>query len=393
MSWRESILGEEIELAYGKSLPQSARTSGEVPVYGSNGIVGWHNESLLDGPGIIIGRKGSVGAVNFTEKSYWPIDTTYYVVNKANHNWDFLHFLLLSLGLEQMNGHAVVPGLNRETAYSVPVRIPEIGEQNQIANVLRNAWKAVEVESEIIKVTRELKKAAFHHLFSRGLHGTAPRETRFGVVPVSWEEMALNECAFVQTGIAKNTRKQSVDDVEVPYLRVANVQDGHLDLREIKTIKASRRDIESSLLQEGDVVLTEGGDFDKLGRGFIWEGQIERCVHQNHIFAVRTDQLKLLPRYFAYLAQSPYGKSYFLSVAHKTTNLACINSTKLKAFPVLLPCLDEQQEIASILQTIDAKLSYHEARQKLLRELFQSLLHDLISGKRRVDSFLRETLA
>lgn len=264
------------------------------------------------------------------------------------------------------------------------IPVPSPDEQQKIAAVLGKVQAAVEVEGELIRWTRELKQAALRQLFTRGLRGEPQRDTRFGPVPESWAEEPLSDCAFVQTGIAKNSKTYHPDQIEVPYLRVANVQDGRLDLSEIKTIRASINEVEGALLRDGDVVLTEGGDFDKLGRGFIWEGQIPRCVHQNHVFAVRTDRDRLNPRFFAYLAQSPYGKSYFLSVAHKTTNLACINTTKLRAFPVLLPEPDQQREIASHLAAIDAKLAHHEARQKLLRELFRTLLRDLMSGRRRV---------
>jgi len=257
-------------------------------------------------------------------------------------------------------------------------------EQRAIADILSKVQEAVETEGQLVHVTRELKQAALRQLFTRGLRSEPQKETRFGWAPESWTEEPLSACAFVQTGIAKNAKNHRPDDLEVPYLRVANVQDGHLDLNEIKTISASAKDVEASLLRIGDVVLTEGGDFDKLGRGFIWEGQIPHCVHQNHVFAVRTQNNRLDPRFFAYLAQSPYGKAYFLTVAHKTTNLACINTTKLRAFPALLPSPDEQREIAALLGTIDAKLAHHEARQKLLRELFRTLLHDLMTGRRRV---------
>jgi hypothetical protein len=102
----------------------------------------------------------------------------------------------------------------------------------------------------------------------------------------------------------------------------------------MKSISIRPSEINRYRLHIGDVVLTEGGDFDKLGRGFIWRGELELCVHQNHVFAVRPHRDHLLPEFFAYLAQSAYGKAYFLQVAHKTTNLASINVTKLKGFAI-----------------------------------------------------------
>jgi type I restriction enzyme S subunit len=132
------------------------------------------------------------------------------------------------------------------------------------------------------------------------------------------------------------------------------------------------------------VVLTEGGDFDKLGRGFIWHGQIDNCVHQNHVFAVRPDTTRISSEFFAYQSQSPYGKSYFLSVAHKTTNLACINTTKLRAFPVLLPPQDQQKDIVEACYSIDGKIRVSRSKKTQLQDLFRTLLHELMTAKIRV---------
>jgi type I restriction enzyme, S subunit len=261
---------------------------------------------------------------------------------------------------------------------------PPLDEQKRIAALLWKIQQAVNVETGLARNARDLKKAAMRQLFTCGLRGEPQKETPYGEVPVSWRIQPLTECAHVQTGATKGRAIKPEEVIEVPYLRVANVQDGHLDLSEMKTLRIRRGELDGYRLQKDDVVLTEGGDFDKLGRGFIWEGQIEPCVHQNHIFAVRVSREHLWPRYFAYLAQSPYGKSYFLTVAHKTTNLACINTTKLRAFPVLLPPLGDQKEIASILQTIDRKIDMHHAKQRCLQDLFKTMLHKLMTAQVRV---------
>jgi type I restriction enzyme S subunit len=130
--------------------------------------------------------------------------------------------------------------------------------------------------------------------------------------------------------------------------------------------------------------MTEGGDFDKLGRGFIWNGEIDDCVHQNHVFAVRADQNRLMPEFLAYLSQSSYGKAYFLNVAHRTTNLASINSTKLKALPVLLPPKDEQVIIVGTLRVADIKIAAEEDRKTALHAFFKSMLHQLMTGQLRL---------
>lgn len=165
----------------------------------------------------------------------------------------------------------------------------------------------------------------------------------------------LCEVAEIRTGIAKG-KAGLKNPVELPYLRVANVQDGRIDLTLIKKILVESNNIERYALQAGDVLMTEGGDIDKLGRGAVWNGQIEPCLHQNHVFSVRPDKRLLNSTYLAAVASSDYGRKYFLSCAKRTTNLASINSTQLKAFPIPLPSLPEQEKIASVLTAVDDKL-------------------------------------
>ena len=385
--WVEQEIGQILTLNYGWSLPEKKRTFGDFPVYGSNGIVGSHSMPLVKTKGLIVGRKGSAGNVHYSRKPFCPIDTTFFITqDDTSLNIEFLFFLLIHANLKRLLGDVGVPGLNRDVAYKEKIKYPiDFSEQQRIAYVLSVVQTAIEQQERLIKLTRELKSALMHKLFTEGLHGEKQKMTEIGLVPESWEVLPLDMCATIQTGTAKGREIADDESLELPYLRVANVQDGYLDLAEIKTIKIRANEKERYLLKKGDVVLTEGGDFDKLGRGFIWQGQIENCIHQNHIFAVRVNLDKLLPAFFAYQSQSPYGKKYFLSVAHKTSNLACINTAKLKRFPVLVPKLKEQEQITDILQTIEIKLRIHARRRNLLEELFRTLLHQLMTGQTRVN--------
>jgi len=271
--------------------------------------------------------------------------------------------------------------LSQDDILGFELPYPPKHEQAAITAALDAAQRATDVDNRALGLAEDLKRAALRDLFTRGLRGKRQKETEFGPVPETWDVAALEQVAFVQTGVAKGRSLGGKTDVlEVPYLRVANVQDGHLDLGEVKTIQIRRSELERYLLREGDVVLTEGGDFDKLGRGFIWRGEVHPCVHQNHVFAVRVDRRRLVPEFLAYLAQSAYGKAYFLKVAHKTTNLACINTTKLKALPVLVPDPEEQRDIVSVLEAIDRKIDLHRRKGLLLAGLCRSLLHGLMVG-------------
>lgn len=273
------------------------------------------------------------------------------------------------------------------------ILLPPLAEQRAIAHVLRTVQRAKESTEKVIASTRQLKQSLMRHLFT---HGPVPidqadqvelKETEFGDVPADWRIAVLSDCAEVQTGIAKGRKVDAADAIMVPYLRVANVQDGFLDLTEIKEIPIRKGELERFALQVGDVLLTEGGDFDKLGRGFIWNGEVPTCVHQNHIFAVRANRQIISSDYLAYLTQSQYGKSYFLTVAHRTTHLACINTTKLKALPVPVPPLQGQEEIARLLKTIDRKYETEMHRRNALEGLLHTLLHGLMTGRIRLQRF------
>jgi len=205
-------------------------------------------------------------------------------------------------------------------------------------------------------------------------------------LPTGWKTLELGEIAFVQTGIAINGEPDRVNPTRLPYLRVANVQDGHIDLSEIRYITVSEHQVARYALQADDVLMTEGGDFDKLGRGAVWKGQITPCLHQNHVFAVRPDQAQILPAFLAAYCESPAGKRYFLSCSKQTTNLASINSTQLKEMPIIVPPLPEQRRITTALEAWDqaidqtarliaAKQTRFSVARINLMEAFQAAAH------------------
>ena len=122
--WLETTVGEFCPFAYGKNLPEKKREKGPYQVYGSNGPVGSHNKPLIENPGIVIGRKGTVGAVHYVAQPFWPIDTTFYVTEAEHRDLRFTYYLLKSLGLEHMNADSAVPGLNRDAAHARKIRVP-----------------------------------------------------------------------------------------------------------------------------------------------------------------------------------------------------------------------------------------------------------------------------
>lgn len=168
--------------------------------------------------------------------------------------------------------------------------------------------------------------------------------------PASWTWATLGEIADVVGGVTKDSKKQSDPALPlVPYLRVANVQRGHLDLTSVAHIRVPQATAERLRLQHGDVLLNEGGDRDKLGRGWVWENRIPNCIHQNHVFRARILEGILHPKLLAWFANE-CAQSWFETNGTQTTNLASISLSKIKQLPVPVPPLAEQAQLVSVLE-------------------------------------------
>ncbi|WP_200909771.1 restriction endonuclease subunit S [Azospirillum thiophilum] len=210
-----------------------------------------------------------------------------------------------------------------EDLFQIEVAVPPLQEQCRIAEVLSTVDETIKTTLAVIEQNRTVKQGVLDRLLTKGIGHDRFKQTEFGLIPEGWEVVPLRTVAHVQTGVAKG-KKDIQDPVELPYLRVANVQDGRIDLTELKTIMVSASQVERYSLRSGDVLMTEGGDFDKLGRGDVWNGQVPVCLHQNHVFAVRPNPDLLVSEFLAALTASAHGKGYFLGCAKQTTNLAGI---------------------------------------------------------------------
>ncbi|WP_338846814.1 restriction endonuclease subunit S [Massilia sp. W12] len=196
-------------------------------------------------------------------------------------------------------------------------------------------------------------------------------------LPPGWRMAPLEQVACVRTGLALSRHTPPAAQ-EVPYIRVANVQDGYLDLQDIKHMRLDPRQIARYALAVGDVLLTEGGNFDMLGRGDVWQGQIAPCVHQNHVFVVKTERSQLLPHFLSALTASSHGRRFFLRYGKRSTSLASISISQLRQFPVLLPPMAQQQVMVDALQCWDAALQTSDELIANSRQQQANLQHFLL---------------
>jgi len=266
---------------------------------------------------------------------------------------------------------------------SMVVGYPDADQQAAIAHILDAVDTAIERARAAAERARVTHRSVLHELLDRGLWN---KRTGKNKRPSNWRMRRVDEVAEVGSGVTLGKDVSGFKSVELPYLRVANVQDGFLDLSEVKTVRVRVDEVDRYRLDAGDVLMTEGGDIDKLGRGAIWEGQIPDCLHQNHIFRIRANKDVLMPEFYALVVESDYAKRYFMRVAKRTTNLASTNKTQVRAFRFPVPNdLNEQRDIVSVMKAVKAKTNGLVGKEAALRALKRALMHDLLSGRVCVD--------
>ena len=308
-------------------------------------------------------------------------------------NPGYLFHLLSSLFpfLNSTTTGTAVPHLDQDLLLRLPLRIPEKPKEHEaIVRILDAVDTAIEQTKEAVERAQDAEHSLLHDVLENGLAGKLQSGNKRSSL---WAFHRVDEVAEVGSGVTLGKDVSGFESVDLPYLRVANVQDGHLDLSVIKTVRVRVDEVEGYRLEAGDVLMTEGGDIDKLGRGMIWEGQIPKCLHQNHIFRVRANRELLNPYYFAFVVESDIAKRYFFRVAKRTTNLASINKTQLRAFRFPVPPLEEQEKISGIIKAAKATTKGLIEKGNAFRDLKRALMHDLLTGKVRVNHAIDKILA
>jgi len=238
-------------------------------------------------------------------------------------------------------------------------------------------------EAELQRLTTGGRKPKDNEWKSRHPIPTPPNTRDLPPLPRNWAWASLEMIADIGTGVSVSRNRILNDPIELPYLRVANVLRGHLDLTEVKTIRIEKAQVAQYLLRKGDLLFNEGGDRDKLGRGWIWEGQLPNCVHQNHVFRARLyDQTLVDARFVSYWANT-FGQDFFIEHATQTVNLASINRDVLARLPVPIPPVAEQ---ARIILELDRRLTNAD-------RLATSLDEQLATARATRESLLREAFA
>ena len=284
--------------------------------------------------------------------------------------------------------------LNADKVWNFVFVRPPYAIQKDISNRLDDECACIDAVIEQTRASieeyKKLKQAVITQAVTKGIRPNRPMKDSgidwIGEVPCDWQVTKLKYFATIRSGITLGkVYPAGTKLIEYPYLRVANVQGSYTDLRDVATIAVTEEEAEKYRLHEGELLMTEGGDRDKLGRGTVWHAEIDPCLHQNYVFALQTNK-NLLAEYVSYLSDSTVGRDYFDVTANQSVHLASTNSTTILNFTIPYPTLDEQREIVAFLNQKTVEIdNISKKKQVLLAGLEsykKSQIFEYVTGKK-----------
>ena len=396
--WRETTVGKFSPFSYGKGLPEHGRNaSGNVPVFGSNGFVGFHDSPLTEGPTVIIGRKGTVGAVHYSPLPCWPIDTTFWISEPDHTTLRFKYYLLKSLGLDRMNSDSAVPGLNREAAHARRIVVPPIPEQRAIAHILGTLDDKIELNRQMNETLEAMAQALFKSWFvdfapvrakAEGRNTGLPKhladlfpdrfeDSESSEIPAEWRVGRVADVAGFLCGYAFRS-KDWLDD-GVPVIKIGAVKPGIVDLNKVSYVSSHvAAEAKGFRLNSGDLLIGMTGYVGEVG--LVPPTDNPPLLNQRvGKFVLETTGTMAVAFIYCLTRRSEF-KAEVETKSHGTAQ-ANVSADDILSIFIVIPPRVLQDEFNKIGQPIFGRILANHAESHTLAALRDTLLPNLISGE------------
>jgi len=353
-------IGEICDFSYGESLKEETRIAGKIPVYGSNGIVGFHNKSHTSGATIIIGRKGSIGEINWSDDPCFPIDTTYYIEKtKQACDLKWLFYTLLSAGLTELNKSAAVPGLNREDAYEQLVPFPSLSEQKRIAVILEKADKLRRLRRYALEMSETFLQTIFLEMF-----GDVSTHQKYKIT------LLKDVSSKITDGVHF---KPDYLSAGVPFISVKDITTGKLKFDDCKFISHVDHEkfIKRCKPEIDDVLYTKVGA--TYGRPAIVDTEKDFSLYVS-VCLIKPIKSIVLPYYLFSALKSLNVKSQ-ADKSVKGIGVPDLHLDQIQKFLIPMPPIHEQEKFVSLLLNHERIKRRQTESLRQSEHLFQTLLH------------------
>jgi type I restriction enzyme S subunit len=336
---------------------------------------------VAKGPGVFVGRSGSVGKVTWVETDYWPLNTALWVKDFHGNDRQFVFYFLSSLNLSHVAAGVSVPTLNRNLVHPLPVVVPGEKEQRAIAGVLRTVQGAKEACEQVLAATRQLKESLLRHLFTYGPVPFAEaahvplQETEIGPMPATWRVARIGELGEVITGTTPSTKRPDFYGGPFMFIAPGDIGSGKYIKRAEKHLTQTGLEECRTLPRASVVVVCIGATIGKVGL------TVENCgaTNQQCNSVIPNDKVSAEFLFYAMSIRAPA-----LPLLAGRAAVPIVNKSNFCDFKVPVAPLPEQREVAAQLAAVDVKLAAEESRRAALAALFQSLLHHLMTGEVRL---------
>ena len=370
--WKECKLGDIARINYGKGLPAQKRKLGSVPVFSSAGIAGWHNAPLVNNKGIIIGRKGTVGTVYYSDKPFFCIDTAYYIEpDEAKYDIRYLFYLLGTIGLTELNEDSAVPGLNRNTAYDQDILLPPIPEQCAIADVLSSLDDKIELLHRQNKTLEGIAEALWRKMFVEERNNSATA--------------CLNDYVSCINGVSYKSPELNPSKTALVTLKSFN-RYGGFSVDGFKEFTGKHK--VQQIVLEGDLVVAHTDitqEAEVLGNPALI---ISSPIYDTLVISM--DLVKVVPKmdwvskeFLYFLMRSREFKHHCLGCANGTTVLH-LNKEAIPTFEFSIPDKSKESEFTKLAKDLIRQVFVKHRQIRTLSRLWDTLLPKLTSGEVRV---------
>jgi type I restriction enzyme, S subunit len=379
--WAIEEIKKRIRLEYGSSLTEDNRVNGNFPVFGSNGCVGTHNSYCVDGPGILVGRKGSVGEVHFSETAFWPIDTVYYVRRLTQDDWGYLYYLLCFLNLGLLNAATGVPGLTRRDAHDILGVFPKVDEQRHIAAILKLADDAISKAQSELNTALDLKRSLLAELLQRGLPGKHTKfiESKKFTYPASWTLTKLSKCGIWSAGGTPDRETASYYEGSIPWVKSGEVNYCTIAETEEHLSEDGAKQTTCRILPIGTLLVAMYGA--GVTRGRVALLGVEASTNQ--AVASFNGHEGIANEFIYYWFEFNYQRIRAWAAGSNQDNLS---GYLLKSLPIAIPSHGEQLKIIELLKASDNAIRAVEQKIESLIKMKKSLTQNLLTGKIRIPS-------
>ena len=376
--FKETKIGDVCPFVYGKGLSEKERNTGKIPVYGSNGIVGWHDKSFLNGPCIIIGRKGSIGKIHHSQIPCWPIDTTFYIEENQNYHLKFIFYLLKFVNLENMDSDTSVPGLNRNAVHEVKISIPEKTGQMRISQVLENLDTKIENLQTQNKILEQTAQAIFKSWFVNFDGQTEFEDSELGQIPKGWSvDTIFSHCEQVNYGY---TQSSSTEPVGPKFLRITDIVKDVISWSDVPFCEIDPKHFEKYQLHDGDIVIARTGASTGDNKLITIP---PKSVFASYLIRLRLKS-RFMSEYIALFLQSITYKNYIHSILGEKSAQPNANAKTLTNCKITTPEKEILKKFAVISQSVHQHIEKNNHSISQLEQTRDALLPKLMSGEIRV---------